>query len=283
MELRPRPGRGDLDDRFIDRLLNQVVDSGINFIDTSPDYGPSEDHIGRAIGHRRDEYLLASKCGCVVDPAAAGRFEHRYDRATIRYAVERSLVRLRTDHLDLVQFHMSPTVAILAEHDSIAELRALQQEGKVRFIGMSATLPNVNEHIQRGDFDAYQIPYSAVEHEHEAVIARAAHEGAGTIIRGGVAKGLPEPPPPSTAQPAGYRDSFVKRKERFSGAAIDDLLDDDTPAQFLLRFTLSHPDVHTVIVGTANPNHLEANLAAAARGPLPDDVYSLAKQRFAYP
>ena len=282
MELRARPERPDIDDRSIERLLNQVLDNGINFIDTSPDYGPSEDHIGRAIGHRRDEYFLASKCGCVVDPVA-GRFEHRYDRATIRDAVERSLRRLRTDHLDLVQFHISPAVAVLAEHDSIAELRALQQEGKVRFIGVSATLPNINDHLDLGEFDAFQIPYSAVEHDHAEVITRVAHQGAGTIIRGGVAKGLPEPPPPSAAQPPGWREAFVTRKERFSGAAIEDLLDGDTPQQFLLRFTLTHPDIHTVIVGTANADHLEANLDAAARGSLPDDVYALAKQRFGHP
>ena len=142
MELRPRADKPPLDDTAIDRLLNQVLDQGIDFVDTSPDYGPSEEHIGRAIAHRRDEYVLASKCGCVVDPSAAGRFEHRYDRPTIRYAVERSLRRLRTDHLDLVQFHLSPTVEVLAAEDSIAELRAMQDEGKVRFIGMSGTLPS---------------------------------------------------------------------------------------------------------------------------------------------
>ncbi len=283
MELRPRPDRPELDDQAIERLLNQVLDRGINFIDTSPDYGPSEDHIGRSISHRRDEYFLASKCGCVVDPESPGRFEHRYDRATIRDGVERSLRRLRTDHLDLVQFHISPAVSVLAENDSIAELRALQDEGKVRFIGMSGTLPNIIEQLDLGEFDAFQIPYSAVEHEHDEIITRAASEGAGTIIRGGVAKGLSEPPPPSKAQPPGWREAFVLRKERFSEASLDDLLDGDTPAQFLLRFTLAHRDIHTVIVGTSNAQHLDANLDAAARGPLPDDVYARAKERFGHP
>lgn len=283
MELRPRAGKAPLDDAAIDRLLNQVLDRGIDFVDTSPDYGPSEEHIGRAIAHRRDEYVLASKCGCVVDPSAAGRFEHRYDRPTIRYAVERSLRRLRTDRLDLVQFHLSPTVEVLAAEDSIAELRALQDEGKVRFIGMSGTLPALTAQIELGAFDAFQIPYSAVEWEHAAAITQAAHAGAGTVIRGGVAKGLPDPPPASAAQPAGYRDGFVARRARFADASIDDLLDGETPAAFLLRFTLSHPDVHTVIVGTANPAHLDANVAVAARGPLPDDVYAAAKERFGHP
>jgi aryl-alcohol dehydrogenase-like predicted oxidoreductase len=176
---------------------------------------------------------------------------------------------------------MSPSVSVLAENDSIAELEALRDEGKVRFIGMSGTLPNLADHIELGVFDAFQIPYSAVEREHEAIISEAARRGAGTIIRGGVAKGLPDPPPASATQPAGYRDSFIRRKQRFIAAAVDDLLDGETSAQFLLRFTLSHRDVHTVIVGTANPDHLNANVEAARRGALPADVYQEAASRFA--
>src|SRR5688572_21124797 len=55
-----------LDPSEVDRLLNSVLDAGINLIDTSPDYGSSEEHVGRAVGHRRDEYFLASKCGCPI-------------------------------------------------------------------------------------------------------------------------------------------------------------------------------------------------------------------------
>ena len=281
MELRPRAGKPDPTDAEIDHLLNLVLDSGINFIDTSPDYGPSEDHLGRALAHRRHEFFVASKCGCVVGPGAP-RFEHRFDRATIRDGVENSLRRLRTDHLDLVQFHMSPSVSTLTEHDSIAALQALQQEGKVRFLGMSGVLPHLADHIELGVFDAFQIPYSAVEIEHEQIITTAAQGGAGTIIRGGVAKGLPDPPPASSAQPSGYRDAFAARKHRFTKANVDDLLDGETEAQFLLRYTLSHPDVHTTIVGTQNPKHLAANVAAALRGPLPADVYNLARARFTH-
>src|SRR5579864_6768395 len=67
-------GRGrPLDDAEIDQLLNGVLDAGINIIDTSPDYGDSEEHIGRCISGRRGEYFLASKCGCPVgQPAATG-------------------------------------------------------------------------------------------------------------------------------------------------------------------------------------------------------------------
>ncbi len=186
---------------------------------------------------------------------------------------------MRTDHLDLVQFHMSPSPATLAEHDAVGELAALRDEGKIRFLGISGTLPNLPDQIAMGVFDAFQIPYSAVEREHEDSITAAAQAGAGTIIRGGVARGLPEPP---ANYPERYRQMILERNERFERTDISDLLDDMTPMEFMLRFTLSHPDMHTTIVGTRNPEHLAANVAAAARGPLPPGVYAEAKTRFAF-
>ena len=277
-----RPGH-QLDDADIDRLLNGVLDAGINLIDTSPDYGDSEEHIGRFLAGRRDEYFLASKCGCAVGEAAKGPGigEHTFTRENVRAGVEQSLRRLRTDHVDLVQFHASPTRSVLEEHDAVAELEALRDEGKIRFLGMSGTLPNLPDHIAMGVFDAFQIPYSAVEREHEQAISDAAAAGAGTIIRGGVARGLPEPPANLPDQYKAYGEAMVARKERFATTDITDLLDGGTPMEFMLRFTISHPDLHTTIVGTSNIDHLAANIAAASKGPLPPDVYEAARARFA--
>jgi aryl-alcohol dehydrogenase-like predicted oxidoreductase len=272
-----------LDPTETDALLNSVLDAGINMIDTSPDYGASEEHIGRAISHRRDEFFLASKCGCLVgDEAAAARraapgFGHRFDRANIRAGVEQSLRRMNTDHLDLVQFHVSPSPEQLEEEDSVAELLALRDEGKIRFLGMSGTLPNLPGQIAMGVFDAFQIPYSAVEREHEDAITEAARAGGGTIVRGGVARALPDPRP---EMPEQYQRAMEARRERFEHTDISDLLGDMTSMEFMLRFTISHPDMDTTIVGTKNPEHLAANVAAAAKGPLPQDVYEAAKERF---
>jgi len=279
MELRSRR----LDPGAVDALLNSVLDAGINLIDTSPDYGASEEHVGRAISHRRGEYFLASKCGCPVGdgvgetPPTNGPREHTFTRENIRAAVEQSLRRLRTDHVDLVQFHISPSPEVLAEHDAVAELLSLRDEGKIRFLGISGTLPHLPAQIAMGVFDAFQIPYSAVEREHEEAITSAALAGGGTIIRGGVARGMPEPRPD---YPEWYQQMMRERKERFEQTELDDLLGDMSPMELMLRFTLSHPDLHTTIVGTKNPDHLAANVAAASKGPLPADVYELAKQRF---
>jgi aryl-alcohol dehydrogenase-like predicted oxidoreductase len=176
-----------------------------------------------------------------------------------------------------VQFHISPSPQTLAENDSVAELLDLRDEGKIRFLGISGTLPHLPDQIALGVFDAFQIPYSAVEREHEEAITAAAQAGGGTIIRGGVARGFPEPNPD---YPERYRQMVQERNERFETTNIDDLLGDMDVMEFMLRFTISHPDLHTTIVGTKNPEHLAANIAAASKGPLPPDVYDAAKERF---
>src|ERR1700675_4348981 len=73
MELRGTPPGSEVSDDQAEKILNAVLDSGINYIDTSIDYGLSEERIGRYIGHRRDEYYLASKCGCLVGAPPAPR------------------------------------------------------------------------------------------------------------------------------------------------------------------------------------------------------------------
>ena len=276
MELRGEPRGPAVSDDDASRILNAVLDSGINFIDTSPDYGNSEEHIGRSIAHRRGEYFLASKCGCIVGapPAPAGqRNPHVFTAENVRAGVEQSLRRMKTDYLDLVQFHISPSRTELEEQGALEELKQLQAEGKVRFLGMSGTLPNLRQHISMGVFDEFQIPYSALEREHEAAIAEAAAAGAGIVIRGGVARGAP-------AEWDRARQGLPV-KDRWEGAKLDDLLNGMSRMEFTLRFTLSLPELATTIVGTRNPAHLQENLDAAAKGPLPADVYDEAKRRLA--
>ena len=116
MELRGAPRGRHIDPEEAGRILNAVLDGGINLIDTSIDYGVSEELIGRHISHRRNEYCLASKCGCWAtegdppsDAALTGRRSpHVFTRENIVNGVEQSLRRMNTDHLDLVQFHSSP-------------------------------------------------------------------------------------------------------------------------------------------------------------------------------
>ena len=189
MEIRgPRIWSGrDLTDDQADRILNAVLDAGINFIDTAYDYGRSEEYIGRFISRRRDEYYLATKCGCtVVDAGDHDETPHVWTRENITARLEESLRRMKTDYVDLLQLH-NPSVEQVEQGDLVQVLKDLQAAGKTRWIGCSATLPHLATYVEWGVFDAFQIPYSALERRHEDWISRATEAGAGIIIRGGVA------------------------------------------------------------------------------------------------
>jgi aryl-alcohol dehydrogenase-like predicted oxidoreductase len=285
MELRGLPRGPEIDDETAGKLLNAVLDGGINLIDTSPDYGRSEELIGRFVGHRREEFFLASKCGCLIDiPAdATPPYPHDYSPANVRADVEQSLRRLRTDRLDLVQVHMSPSKAQLEENRTVETLRELREEGKVRFIGMSGILPHLADHIAMDVFDVFQIPYSAVQRDHEDLITEAVDHGAGTLIRGGAARGAPSEEKNWSTGPLTQAAGVGKRNWEAGG--LDDLLRQSglSKMEFTLRFTLSHPGLSTTIVGTANPVHLAGNIAIAERGPLPADLYEQARKRLPVP
>jgi len=264
-----------------ERILDAVLDAGINYIDVAVDYGEAEAHIGRCIASRRQEFFLASKCGCPLDvtkftPSERTRFGvplprlHDYSRKNIIDAVHQSLGRMQTDYLDVVQFHFSPARAVLEHEGAIETLHNLQRAGKIRFLGCSSILPHLTDHIAMGVFDVLQIPYSALQPEHEAAITAAAKAGAGIVIRGGVARGEPG---------AGQGSADVWKL--WEHAQMDELLEGTSATEFMLRFTITNPDVHTAIVGTLNPAHLHENITAVFQGPLPASVYNEAKRRLA--
>jgi aryl-alcohol dehydrogenase-like predicted oxidoreductase len=179
--------------------------------------------------------------------------------------------------------HMSPSKATLEENHTVETLKDLQAEGKVRFIGMSGILPNLPDHIVMGVFDVFQIPYSAVQRDHEELITDAAGAGAGTFIRGGAARGAASQDKHWRTGPLSQDPGVGKRNWETSGIA--DLLSEAglSNMEFVLRFTLSHPGLSTTIVGTSNPAHLASNIAIAQSGPLPADLYEEAKKRLPLP
>ncbi len=106
------------------------------------------------------------------------------------------------------------------------------------------------------------------------MISRAAAAGAGIIIRGGVARGAP-----TDWQRRYYMLPGATMRERWEKARLDELLNGMSRLEFTLRFTLSNPDLDTTIVGTRDAGHVRDNIAAALKGPLPEDLVREAKQR----
>lgn len=258
-------------DEDAERFLHAVLDAGINFIDTAPDYGVSEQRIGRFISSRRDEYLLATKCGCVYTQHEDHlQIDHHWDREVIERNLAGSLERLQTDHVDILQFHGGDAETLQRE-GLIDLLAGFRSQGLIRFLGVSSKLPNLPALIELGVFDTIQIPYSCLAAEHDEWITRAAAAGAGIILRGGVAHGGPD----AEIQRPALNDVWSRSK-------LDELLPPDmSRAQLILRHTLSHPHCHTTIVGTCNHDHLAENIAAANAGPLPDDLYQQIQRRVA--
>jgi aryl-alcohol dehydrogenase-like predicted oxidoreductase len=250
-------------------ILHAVLDAGINFIDTSPDYGLSEERIGRFISSRRHHFYLATKCGCdPIQHADHLEIRHVWSADVIRRNVQESLRRLRTDYIDLLQFH-GGNAKTLQENGLIDLMHQLSKEGLIRHFGVSSSLPELAELIDLDVFATYQLPYSCLAPEHTSELERAAATGAGIIVRGGVARGGPA--------------AVIQRPETnaiWNKARLDDfLVDGMTPAQLILRYTVSNPNIDTVIVGTCDKKHLIENIAAFAAGVLSEDIITAIRER----
>lgn len=273
MELR------SLDEKDAARICNAVLDSGINYIDTSPDYGPSEYYIGKAIAHRRDEYFLASKCGCNIDEHGRGQTPpHIWTRARLLENLETSLRLLHTDHLDVWQLH-GTTPGELAggrEDEVIRTMQELKQQGKVRFIGISFRNGGPKEEgypagfgfnhlphfLEYGVFDMIQIVYGGLTRLSEAAISRAAQQGLGVVARGVV------------------KQYFENYPDLFRQAGLEELLEPgETMNDFLIRYAASHPGISAMIIGTKSLDHLQQNVRAAEKGKLTPEKYEEAKRR----
>ena len=254
-----------------DAFLNRVLDAGINFIDTSPDYGISEERIGKYISSRRDEFYLATKCGCVYSQHEDHlEINHVWKKDVTERNLATSLERLQTDRIDLLQFHGGDAETLQRE-GLIDTLLNFRDQGLIRFLGMSNKIPNLAALIDLGVFDTFQIPYSCLAPEHHDLITQAAEAGAGIIIRGGIAHGGPD----AEIQRPALNDVWTQ-------ARLDEVLPAGmSRAKLILRYTLSHPHCHTTIVGTCDDGHLSENLSAAESGPLPAELYDEVTSRVA--
>ena len=175
---------------------------------------------------------------------------------------------MKTDYVDVMQLH-NPTVLECQKGKVVDALEEMKEQGLVRWIGISTTLPDLPTYLKWGVFDTFQIPYSALERTHEEWITKSAQAGIGILIRGGVALGEP-----------GIGLGNTERWLKFDKAGLDDLRQEgESRTAFILRFALTHPQSHTIITGTTNPNHLRENVQGILRGPLSSHTYDEAKRR----
>jgi aryl-alcohol dehydrogenase-like predicted oxidoreductase len=242
--------------RTVERLLGGAVDAGLNVIDTAECYEDSETLIGRALGARRAQVRLFTKCG---HAGGWGRADWR--PASLLSSIERSLRRLATDHVDLIQLH-SCTLAQLRKGDVIAALERARQRGWARYIGYSGDGAAARYAIECGQFDTLQTSVSLADQQAlDLTLPLARERGIGVIAKrplANVAWRYARKP----AEPY-YQDYWSRLR------VLDyDFLKGHTAVATALRFTLAVPGVHTAIVGTTKPDRWAANAALLTAGAL---------------
>ena len=233
------------------RVLNAALDGGINFLDTAACYGNSEEFIGLAVSHRRKEYILATKCGHVT----GGYSGQAWTGQIVRDSINRSLKRMKTDYLDLVQLH-SCDVDVLERGEVIEELLKAKEEGKTRFVGYSGDNEAARWAVESGQFDTLQTSFSvADQHARTTLFPLAEEKGMGIIIKRPIANGAWA----AERSPSGYANEYFRRaqvmarKGPIPGAPDNRIL-------LSLGFTLARPEVDTAILGTRNPAHMLSNI-----------------------
>jgi aryl-alcohol dehydrogenase-like predicted oxidoreductase len=241
------------------RMLDEALDAGLNVIDTAECYGDSEALIGAAVGGRRRDYHLFTKCGHYE---GSGRDDWR--PASLERSIARSLERLRTDHVDLLQLHSCPEDE-LRRGDVIDVLERARQRGQARFIGCSGDNAAVRYAVSTGRFDVLQTSINVADHEALSLTLPAARAAdLGVIAKRPIANAAWR----TGARPANaYHHVYWERLQQLRY----DFLARPVPEAIgvALRFTASVPGVHTLIVGTTKPGRWRENAALMAAGALP--------------
>jgi len=272
------------------RAIRAAIDAGVTLIDTAPMYGfgTSETVVGKAVEGRRDDVVLATKCGLIWHAEKGNRFfetdekhpvkggaikVHRYlGPEAIRYEVEESLKRLRTDRIDLYQTHWQDATTPIAE--TMAELLKLKDEGKIRAIGCSnATPEEMDRYRAVGQLDVDQEKYSMLARKHEgANLPYVADNGIAFLAYSPIAQGLltGKVGPDRTFAEGDQRtkDKLFSVENRAKVAAM---LEEFEPiaeahsltlAQLAIAWTLAQRGCSHVLVGARNEKQAGENAAA---------------------
>lgn len=242
----------------VEKLLGSALDAGLNVIDTAECYADSEEKIGKTVAARRGDFHLFTKCG-----HASGIDLPDWSPELLAQSIDRSLQRLRVDHVDLVQLH-SCSEEILRKGDAIAVLQKARDAGKTRFIGYSGDSTTARYAIECGAFDTLQTSVNIADQECISLtLPKAVEANMGVIAKRPIANvawrsGVTPP-----------ENGYVKPYwERLQKLAYEFLTTPDAVAD-ALRFTLAQPGVCVAIVGTKKPERWQSNAQLLDAGPLP--------------
>ncbi|HEX2184056.1 MAG TPA: aldo/keto reductase [Chloroflexota bacterium] len=263
-------GYGRAAQATVDRLLGEALDAGLNVIDTAECYLTSEALIGRAVSHRRQEVYLLTKCG-----HASGLPLPDWDPRLLTQSIERSLQRLRTDYVDVVQLH-SCAIDVLRRDGVIDALRRARAAGKTRYLGYSGDGEAARYAIACGAFDTLQTSINLADQEAIALtlpLARA--RGMGVIAKRPLANvAWRHGTRPDDPYIWAYWERLRRLDYDFLGQEVSEAVG------VALRFTLSVDGVHTAIVGSARAGRWRQNAALLAAGPLAREAFEAIRARW---
>ncbi len=268
----------EADKDAVREVLTALLDHGVNVIDTAAMYRGSEAMIGETIGHRRDEFVLISKCGHAIEESDAPAWSPKL----IRASVERSLQNLRTDVIDVMLLH-SCDLDTLKKGDGLGELVQLREEGKIRFVGYSGDNEAAVWAVAQPDVRVLQTSINICDQNNiDRVMPAAREHNVGVMVKRPIANAAWK----DAAQYEQYKNYAQPYVERFKamGLSLEMLGLEGDPAvlwpEIALRFTLTVPGVQTAIVGTTRPDRVPANLKAVAIGPLDDATFEQLRTAF---
>lgn len=266
------------DKATVAKLLNAALDAGLNVVDTAECYLDSEIAIGEAIGARRKEYYLFTKCG---HTSADGKRGEDWSKEGVLASVERSLKRLKTDAVDLVQLH-SCSLDELKKGACIEGLELAKKQGKTRYVGYSGDSLSAKWAVESGRFDSLQTSINVADQECiELVLPLAKEKQMGVIAKRPIANAAWR----HDAKPENaYHETYWRRLQEldYAWAKGDARKNEgvDGPAATAMRFTAMQPGVCVLIVGTTKPERWKQNATLMEAGPLPKELEGAIRARW---
>lgn len=240
-----------------ERLLNAVLDLGVNLIDTARGYGLSEERIGRHLAHRRQEFLLSTKVGYGIPDVPD------WTSPCITAGVEAALRRLRCERLDIVHLHSCP-LTILERGEVIEALEACARVGTVGVVAYSGDNAELDFAISSGRFGSVQTSISLCDQGNlDQRLLTLQSLGLGVIAKRPIAGAVWDLPMRPEAHAEG---EYWDRWQAMGFGAPPDIRSWNEVA---LRFTTHQPGVASSIVGTRSLEHFKENLTWIEKGPLP--------------
>ncbi len=253
-------GLPGMDDHHAIQLLNGILDSGINLIDTARSYGASEQRIGKYLAHRRHEFILSTKVGYSFQDKPDWSFE-----ATMG-TIDEALMLMKTDYLDVVHLH-SCDKWVLEQGDAVDALEKARDQGKIRVIAYSGENDALEYAIASNRFGSIQCSVNIFDQRSiNHYLPQASKKSMGIIAKRPLANAVWR----YSTRPDGHgHAAYWDRLHQMSIVQEDPDWND-----LALRFTAYTPGIDTMIVGTSSLEHLKENIKFFEKGPLTEAVFS---------